>query len=200
MLRKRRFHALVVALTLSALGACGSSPPVRFYSLAPIDDAYVDDPADARVLGLGPLRMPEYLKRPQLVTRGEGAEILVNETTRWAEPLEAAMHRTLATNVDHLLDDVAVVGFPDTDTVGIDLRVVGRVLRFDVDRSGLAVLEVQWRFERDNGIDLGTPRRDRFEARSPGHDDTAADAAALNDTLAQFSRRIAEALRALPAD
>jgi len=183
------------ALLLIVLTACGSSPPVRYYALSPMDGKYAADPNDAPVLGLGPLRLPEYLKRPQMISRGAAAEIVVDQTARWAEPLEAAVHRILATNVDQLLDDVAVVGFPDTDGVRLDLRLVGRILRFDIDRAGLTVLEVQWRLESGDGTDAGPPRRDRFESRAARAGDPAATTAAMNDALAQFSRAIAAQVR-----
>ena len=186
-------------IAMLALQACGSSPPVRFFALEPMSVEYAQDPEDAVVLGLGPLRIADYLKRPQLVTRGDDAELIVDELNRWAEPLGAAIHRTLADNVDGLLDGVAVVGFPDTDTATLDYRVVGRVYRFDVDRSGLAVLEVQWRLEDSDGGDISLPRRERYEARTGQRNDPAAVTAALTNTLGQFSRDIADAVQMLTA-
>jgi uncharacterized lipoprotein YmbA len=191
-----RITVLLLTLLL-ALPGCGSSPPVRFFTLEPAATGYAPDRVGATVLGLGPLRIADYLKRPQFVTRGEDAELIVDELNRWAEPLGTAIHRTLADNVDGLLDGVAVVAFPDTDTANIDVRVVGRVYRFDVDTAGLAVLEVQWRIENADGADVTPPRRDRYEARAARREDPSAIAAALNDTLAGFSRDIAQAVRGL---
>lgn len=190
--------ALIIAAML-VLQACGSSPPVRFFALEPMAIEYARDPDDAIVLGLGPLRIADYLKRPQLVTRGDDAELIIDELNRWAEPLGAAIHRTLADNVDGLIDGVAVVGFPDTDTATLDYRIVGRVYRFDADRAGLAVLEAQWRVEDADGADIVPPRRERYEARAARRDSPAAVTAALTDTLGQFSRDIADAVQTLIA-
>lgn len=184
-------------IAMFALQACGTSPPVRFFALESMSVEYAEDAEDAIVLGLGPLRIADYLKRPQLVTRGDDAELIIDELNRWAEPLGAAIHRTLADNVDGLLDGVAVIGFPDTDTATLDYRVVGRVYRFDVDRAGLAVMEVQWRLEDADGADIAPPRRGRYEARTGQRNDPAAATAALADTLGQFSRDIADAVQTL---
>ena len=92
--------------------ACSSSSPVSYFSLNPIDADFKQDPDDAVMLGLGPIRMPEYLNRSQIVSRGANAEIRVDEFNRWSEPLNEAMLRIVASNVDNLLQGVVVVVFP----------------------------------------------------------------------------------------
>lgn len=188
--------ALFIVL-LFALQSCGSSPPVRFFALQSIPVDYATDPEDAVVLGIGPVRVADYLLRSQLLTRGDGAELVFDEFNRWAEPLSTAVHLTLAQNVDALLDTVAVVSFPST--ASLEYRLVGRIYRFDVDFSGLAVLDVQWRLEDANGEDLTPPRRSRYQHSANRRDDPAAGVAALSDTLGQFSRDIALDVQSLLA-
>ena len=53
------------------LGSCGSSPPTDYYRLQPISGAATADPADAKMLGIGPLQMPGYLDRPKKGARDE---------------------------------------------------------------------------------------------------------------------------------
>lgn len=193
----RSTRTVPVLLLVAGLCACGSSPPVRYFSLEPIETEYRRDPPDAPLLGLGPLRMPDYLDRPQMVSRSAGAEMLVDDVNRWAEPLDHAVHRTLATNVDYLLDTVIAIAFPYTAAGGMDYRLIGRLDRFDVDEAGRAVLVVQWRVEDADGGVVIAPRRDRYEAGVARRGDPGASAAALNDTLAQFSRDIATAIEAV---
>ena len=67
---------MIAALAASLLfGACGSSPQVRYFGLETIETGYTRDPAGSPVLGVGPLRVPDYIKRSQIVMRGEGAEL-----------------------------------------------------------------------------------------------------------------------------
>lgn len=190
--------ATLILLLAILVQSCGSSPPVRYYSLEPLGVASASPEEDVLVMGLGPLRLADYLKRSQMVTRGANNEILIDSVNRWAEPLGTAIQRTVATNVDRLLGNVAVVSFPDTDTAEIDYRLVGRVHQLDVDGAGLAVMEVQWRIETGDGDEVIAPRRDRYTTSSSRRGDPGANAAALTDLLGDFSRTVAEVAESLP--
>ncbi len=188
MMKSRR--TLVASLVL-LLAACGSSPPARFYSLQALDLEYQADASDAVVMYLGPLRLPEYVARPQIVTRGDGAEMIVDDYHRWAEPLDDAIPRIVAVNVDNLVEGVIVVAFPSGNLVEAEYRLQGSIVRFDADAAGRAVLIVQWGIATPAGDILVPPRRSQYEARAARTGDTGAVATALNDTVAQFSRDIA---------
>ena len=100
---------VIAAAILLTLSACSSSPAVRYFTLSPIDSAFQQDPADSVMLGLGPLRMPDYLNRSQIVTRGANSEMQVDEFNRWSEPLATSLLRIVSTDVDNLLPGVVVV-------------------------------------------------------------------------------------------
>jgi uncharacterized lipoprotein YmbA len=172
-------------------GGCGSSPPVDYYTLQPIAAGSARKPGDAKVLGLGPLVVPGYLDRPQLVTQLSGGAVKVDEFNRWAEPLRLALPRIVAENVDALLDPVVVVTFPYNSRVRVDYRLVGRVIRFDAGTGGQAVLEVQWGVEGAESSRVLAPRRSRYEAQANPPQDPGAVVVALNATVAAFSRDIA---------
>jgi len=181
------------------LSACGSSPPARYFSLSPTVTSGAQEGDDAVVLGLGPLRMAEYLDRSQIVTRGTGAEIEVDEFNRWAEPLSLAFHRVVSTDVDNMLDGVVVLAFPWESIVRtqVDYRMLGEVTRFDTDRSGRVVLETQWGITAvESGELVVSAHRIRYETEARSSDDPAAVASAMNDALAKFSRDIANKLEA----
>ena len=101
MNRQFRINAFLLALLPAILlAACGTSPPVHYYSLEPSAGFETRDGPGAAMIGMGPLRLPDYLKRTRIVTRGPGNEIRVHEEARWAEPPNDAIHRVLAANVD----------------------------------------------------------------------------------------------------
>ena len=181
------------------LVACGSSPPVRYYTLSTVASAPGQDADDAIMIGLGPLGMPEYLNRSQIVTRGAGAEMLVDEFSRWAEPLGLSLHRIVSTNVDNLLDGVVVVAFPYGSVIRsqVDYRLLGDVSRFDADRSGRVVLELQWVMSEVSSGIVVPPRRSRYETQAARAGDPAAIAEAMNEVLLRFSRDIADELAAV---
>lgn len=188
---------MIVAGLVLLLAGCGSSPPARFYLLQPLDaDDYEADSNEAAVMYLGPLRLPEYAARTQIVTRGEGAEMIVHDYHRWAEPLDDAIHRIVAVNVDNLVDGLIVVAFPSGDLVEADYRLQGSIVRFDADPGGRAVLIVQWGIAVPDGDFLVAPRRSRYESRASKPGDPGAVAVALNDTIGQFSRAIAAEIEA----
>lgn len=179
------------------LSGCGSSPPVEYYALTPISGTGSVDPVDAKMLGIGPLDVPGYLARPQLVTQESGSAVKVDEFNRWAEPLDIALPRVVATNVDQLLDSIVVVTFPYSARVRIDYRLIGRVVRFDADQSGEAVLEVQWGVQDAEANTVLTPRRTRYTAQASPAKDPGAVVTALNDTVDAFSRDIASNIQTL---
>lgn len=187
----RTSATILTICTALLLQACGSSPSVRYYGLQPIETVYRQSAAELPILGIGPLRMPEYLERSQMVTRGEGSEMLVADFHRWAEPLDQAIHRTLASNVDSLVETATVIAFPYNALINVDYRLVGRIERFDADLNGLAVLVVQWTVGESDGTVLLSPRRTRYESRVARPGDPGSNAKAMSDTIAQFSRDIA---------
>ncbi len=197
-------HLMLAAFVTLLLAACSSSPPVRYFTLNPIDSDFQPDPDDAVILGLGPIRMPDYLNRSQIVTRGANSEIQVDEFSRWSEPLSTSLLRIVATDVDNLVQGVVVVVFPYEPFVRdqVRYRLVGDINRFDADASGQIVLEVQWGVADADGAIVVPVRRNRYTAQaSAGGEAAAGDpgavAAAMNDALAQFSRDIASRLQSI---
>lgn len=184
----------VIGVILCACG-CGTSPPVRYYGLEPLPtDTFTVK--ESVVVGIGPLRVPEYMTRPQIVTRGRGGtQMMIDDFNRWAEPLDEAIHRVVAANVDSLVSDVTVVAFPYSNLIGVNYRLVGSVDRFDVDTDGRAVLIVQWGVGDSEHVAHIAPRRSRYEAQA-GSTGTDAIVRAMNDTINQFSREIASELEA----
>lgn len=184
---------LVLAVLLSG---CGSSPPVRYYGLAAADVAYQVDGGDAAIIGFGPIRVPDYLKRPQIVTRGSGSELKVNDFVRWAEPLDNAIHTVVATNVDAMLSDAVVVAYPYLNALDLQYWVIGRVDRFEADQSGNVVLVLQWGMQDSERQTIVPPQRESYRASANNVDDPSAVARAMSDALTEFSRDVARKVSA----
>ena len=183
----------LAAFVLFMISACGSSPPARYFALNPIDAEYHQDPDDAVILGLGPLRIPDYLNRSQIVTRDLEAEMQVYEFSRWTEPLSIALPRIVATDIDNLLDQVVVIMYPYDAQVRsyVSYRLIGDINRFEADQSGLALLDVQWGIVDADGKMVVPVRRNRYQAQAAPGDDLNNVVGAMNDALSQFSRDVA---------
>ena len=203
MFATARSITLCILLT-ATIAACGSSPPVQYYALSTAGGVGSTAQDGAATLGLGPLRMPEYLNRTQFVTRTSGTEMQVDEFNRWAEPLSPSMHRIVAANVDRLRDDLTVIAFPHDAVIRniVDYRLHGDIVRFDADNSGHVVLEVQWAVTSVDGEPeaLILPHRNRYETQASRAGDPAAVVAAMNNALSLFSQDIADEMAPILQD
>jgi uncharacterized lipoprotein YmbA len=146
---------------------------------------------------VGPFQLAEYLARPQIVSQGGGNRVAIDDYERWAEPLDANFQSVVAANVGRLLGSDRVLEFPAQSILKDARRVSGRVVRFDVDGSGEAVLEVQWGITDAAGTVQAPGRVSRYTRRVDG-DTTAARVAALNAAVSDFSADVAAALRGTP--
>ncbi len=186
---------IVIAAAL-LLSACASSPNVRFYTLDTMP-AVAGVETTGKTIGLGPLRIPDYLKRPQIVTQISGSQLAIAEYARWAEPVERVFARTLAINIDTLLDSAIVIQFPYSAMLEPDIRVVGRVQRFDVDETGTAILDIQWGAGDGKGANLIMLRRGIYKALATDPKDYGSIVRALSQTVELLSKDMAVALSPL---
>ena len=184
-------------LLLVAIGGCGSSPPVTFYDLEALETGHAADAGMQLIVGVGPLRTPDYLSRSQIVTRRSDATIIVDDFNRWVEPVDDAIYRVVAENLDSLVDDAVVVAFPYAHIADLDYQLVGHISRFDADQDGTAVLELQWGLISSKDEVVVRPRRVRYEAVATEPGDYVAVARAMSEVLQQFSRDVAQSLEAV---
>lgn len=193
----RRVALAFLGFVTLQLTACGTSSPTSFYTLDDAGFDFTPDRETAYVLGIGPVRVPEYLERPHMVTRGKGAELRVDDFDRWAEPISQAHHRIIALNVDSLLDGIIVVGFPYGPVIDYDAKLVGRIGRFDMDTTGTTRLAVFWTIASIDGDVLVEPTRHEYVETGGDPDDPDSIATAMSACLTQFSQDVAAAMRAL---
>jgi len=155
-MRKDKEHAIMnsflrqlvlcIPVASSALCVgCGSTAPSRFYLLDPLGTpGGAAGATNTLSIGVGPINLPPYLARPQIVTRDGGPEIDVAEYDRWAEPLDENVVRVLADNLSRLIGTDHIALFPWRGTLPLDYRIGADVTRFDGELGGDAVLNVRW--------------------------------------------------------
>ena len=114
--------ALLILPALTG-GCLGRNAPARFYMLAAVPHSPVATPSTesgrAPELGVGPVTLPRYLGRTNIVTR-RGMEMEVAEFDRWAEPLSESVPRAIAANLATLLRTERIVVFPWSNTPSIE--------------------------------------------------------------------------------
>jgi len=130
------------------LGGCAShSPQTSFYQLVPLaelGELNGASPSHDFSVGVGPITIAEYLKRPQIVTRQSSSQLKIEEFHRWAGLLEKDIATVLVANLTDLIGSEKVVTYPWDQFAKPDYRVVYDISRFDGTPGGDAVLTVRW--------------------------------------------------------
>ncbi len=205
---RAQISAVLVAVVFTVgLGACAPfqrTPEARFYVLQALVEPPAAPVAAGRLVGILPVGLPGYLDRPQLVTEMAADQLRVDEYARWAEPMPAAVTRTLAENLASLLPESRVVRYPWPPGESMLCRVSVELRALAAQADGRVRLEGRWALLPDDGE---TPLVLRpISLRSgplpvgPGGVDPAAGVEAMSELLADLSRQIAVAVQALPAD
>ena len=181
---------------LLALAGCAGSESVRYYvlnvsSTAPVSGAAIRDIA----VGIGPVEFPEYLDRPQIVTRTSQNELYMADFDRWAESLKDNTIRVLAEDLATLLPSRRVVTYPWKRATPVDYQVTIQVSRFDRLEQGESVLAVRWRVLDGGGGELLS--RTSTYRETPSGPDYPATVAAMNRNLEAFGRDVAMSIGSL---
>lgn len=193
--------AAFALLTLLAawVAGCAQSQQTRFYSLASIsrDGEAAGSWGRDRGIVVGPVSLPKYLDRPQVVTRPGVYAVAVDEFNRWVEPLEDMVPRVLAENLSALLATDQVVLFSQRRLLDAAYQVEATIYRFDLDDRGAVVLTAQWNLVGRTKDTVIVSRKSTVTSVPPG-DGAEAVAAAMSAALADLSREIAGALIQAP--
>jgi hypothetical protein len=191
-MRRFRFHRHVPGFAaLVALAGCtifgGPTPPSRFYLLEPL--APVSAASGGPAIGVGPIKVADYLDRPQIVTRNGDHGIDLGEFDRWGEPLAQSISRVVAMNLGRLLGSERVMRQLWREE-HLDARVAIDVRQLDGPPAGPLVLEAHWRVRQGGGVVERVTRIQEPLAGS-GYD---ALAAATSRALLALSKEIAGAI------
>lgn len=197
MLNARQEKVIVLLLVSLLLAGCfGGSPATRFYLLSTIPKEGRRPPVPARsfAIGVGPVRFPDYLDRPEIATGSNPNQLKLNDFHLWAEPLKNNFSRVLGENLALLIPTDSVVSFPWVRSTHIDYQVTLDVIRFIVDEHDNAALIARWRIV--DWQERKTVARRKSDIRMPvdggGYE---AIAAAQSRTVAKLSEEIAGAIR-----
>jgi uncharacterized protein len=190
----RRTLAMLAALV--AFGACGGilapRPDLsRYFTLTPIEDAgSTSGKLAGRTLGIGPVTLPQYLDRPELVWRVGPTEIRQATFEFWAGSLAKQISTTLAENLRSLLGPSEIESYPWYPGTRIDVAVEIDVVRFELANDGAAHLDARWRLRK--GMNVVSAENSNLARPVTG--DTGATVAALSELLGDLSRAIADAM------
>jgi uncharacterized lipoprotein YmbA len=188
----------IILMILVLLGCSSNSPSPKFYTLSSlILPGHAEPPASkgkANVFGIGPVSIPDYLDKPQIVTRAPANELLLSEFNLWGGSLKTDVHRVLIENISLLLasEPVTVVGWK-TYVPGA-YRIPVYLLRFDAVPDGSLFLEAKWGIVAQDGRPVVAIRESSITkpVRGKEYSDIIS---AMSDALADLSKEIASAIK-----
>jgi uncharacterized protein len=183
-----------VVLIGGLLAGCGTSPPTNFYLLSAQD--FPAATGSSPSVGVGPIEVPEYLNRKNMVLSREGNKLEVASLNLWAEPVAAGVQRLLVLNLSGLLNTQEVSYFPWQPQRAPQYGVRVNVLQLEADEQR-AVLSAEWQVLRPTSGEPLQRRISRLAAPlAPGETPPAQVAATYSALLLQLSEVIAEAISA----
>jgi uncharacterized lipoprotein YmbA len=197
-----RLWLLLLGVGLFAGVGCFGSAPAKFYTLSPLSTTREvrseKETADrALAIGIGPVRLPQYLAGQEIVTRTDANKINLAEFDLWGGSLQDDFSRNLLENLSLLLagDRVSLGLWPGMSV--IDYRVGVEVIRFDGNRGGDIFLIANWTIQEGRGNKVVRVENARIQEPSGGqsYEDMVGG---MSRALGRLSREIAEAIKTLP--
>ena len=195
---------LLTLMLLTLVGflfsGCGVSEPIRYYQLSSLSKSDNQRASESEnqgtIIGIGPVDIPRYVDRLQIVTRSAPNVVDLAEFDRWAEPVQTDVKRVLVENVSQLLaGEKAAVAFWD-EGLPLDYQVRIEVTRFDFESRGEAILSARWNII---GKDERKPlvlKTSRYTQPAPP-DDYSLMVGAMSRNLESLSQEIVSALMPL---
>jgi uncharacterized lipoprotein YmbA len=192
--------AILLMLQGCAIMGTGTQQPTKNYVLNSLHSEDIETQPVAKLskIGIlvGPVRMALYLDRSDIVIRDSQNQIRLADFSQWAGPLQENFSRVMAENLSVLLATHNVGIFPGTRAMSFDYNVTVNVTRFDGIPGERADLRARWAIldkSRKNML-----LKNHSVLTQPTKDDgLEALIAAESRALADLSREIAEAIKAL---
>lgn len=148
----------LVAMTSACAGLPGSAP-TNFYVIKPAvglaPDAAAKNLPEGINVGIGPIQIPGYADRSQIITFDAGSRVTVADFDHWAAPLGDTIKRISSANVATLMGEEKVFPYPadfrpDQRSLQITLEIVD-IGQFE---DGRAWVSARWHVKRlyDNQV------------------------------------------------
>jgi uncharacterized lipoprotein YmbA len=192
-------QTLAAGFLVAALAGCAQTAPTNFYTLSVSTEPEVAKrAAQGLVIGLGPITLPQYLDRPDIVTRQGANQMRLADLSKWAEPLEPLLTRIMAEDLYALLDANDVIPIPQRGDIPLDRIVEVDISRFDADESGEVVFDARWRIYRSDNETLIVSGRSQITEQGAPIPDYNAIVAAMSRAIGRASEEIADAIASPP--
>jgi uncharacterized protein len=183
-------RCIVLTVVLTLLASCGSTPATRYYVLTSRATMSVKATMNT-TLGVGPLTVSDYLKRPQIATTDGSNQLAMPEFDLWGEPLEKGITRILLENLATLTNNVHVESFPWRRDQQPDYAVRIHVIHLDRISTQRVRLKTRWTLIDYKDKKIIEQRVDDIQLPIPGAGFESL-VSTYSDALFNLSQRIAQ--------
>jgi uncharacterized lipoprotein YmbA len=207
----KKLASFAAACALAAGAGCVSlkrSPEARYFVLrsvtqpsgpgAPAAGTGAAPGEPESLVGLLPVRVPEALARPELVSVAAPGELRVDPLQRWAEPLDEGATRTLAENLGLLLPGHRILRSPWRASAPLQARIAVDVSGFGPGADGVVRLDGSFVLLEPAAERALARQRFAFERR-PAAPGGAGAVEAMSALLGDLARDLARSVEALPS-
>ncbi len=143
----RVMSGVCLVLVLSGCISVQNSPTPRFYMLSAINESQISkrmDIASDVLIGVGPVKIPEYQDRPQIVTQGKDETLKFAQFDRWGESLDLGVERLIAEDLTVMLPGAKFTLYPWNLTIAVKYQVVVEIVQLDSELDKDLFLVAQW--------------------------------------------------------
>lgn len=188
-----------LVLVLSGCVSVPNSPTPRFYLLESADKNQLSKKiniASDVFIGIGPVKIPGYQDRPQIVTQGKEKTLKFAQFDRWGESLDLGLARLIAEDLAVMLPGAKFTLYPWNSSIPVKYQVVVEIVQLDSELDKDLFLAAQWLvIDAENSKTMIIKRSEFLQPIIPR--DYSGLAKALSIVCASISGEIAEALAML---
>jgi len=201
-MRKSVLNYAILVLFVSMLSGClsvANSPAPRFYTLKTMDKGQVSETFNIEpgvIVEVGPIGIPEYQDRPQIVTVDKEGMLKFAQFDRWGESLDSAIGRLLTDDLSAMFPAASFQIFPCNFSIPLTYQVVVDAVQLDSRLDKDMLLVVQWSIIDVKNKRMLLTKRSEFRQPVKPHNYSGLSGA-LSAACASLSKEIAANLSEL---
>ncbi len=186
---------LLTSLVLGILTAGCSSKNSDFFILNTANLSNIQQHQACRnTIMVERVKIAGYIDKPEIVTRIDQNQLIQAEFHRWAGPLSGNISDVIAENLALQLTQDRILTAPRMTTANINYYLTVKVNQFDVDSTGLSILQVTWSIY-NHELQLMITRNPTYRCYAHNPNNYSDITKAMNNNITALSRDLALHLR-----
>jgi len=132
------------SLIISGCLSIPTSPTPRFYALTAINAGKSLNALPGVIIGVGPVKIPEYEDRPQIVTMDQAKMLQFAQFDRWGESLDLGLARLIREDLTMILPKTKLTLYPWNPLIPVKYQVNIEIVQLNSELDQDMVFVVQW--------------------------------------------------------